>query len=105
MTWAAFWNALQQNGALPSAALTLLVVGASFRWYEQLCHFLGRRGWGLDPFVTTANHVAKLRAAGDEPTARRVEERIQDQRRRMTRCGQAMMVVGVVTMVLSLLLL
>ena len=104
MTWTDFWDALQRNGAFPSAGFTLVVIGATFRWFEQLCHFLGRRNWGPDPFATTRDYVARLHAAGDERTARQVEERLQDQRRRMTRYGRAMMVVGGVIVVLSVLL-
>jgi len=81
-----------------------LLIGATFRWFEQLCHFLSRRNWGPNPFATTRDYVARLHAAGDERTARQVEERLQDQRRRMTRYGRAMMVVGGVIVVLSVLL-
>ena len=104
MTWTDFWDALQRNGAFPSTGATLLVIGATFRWFEQVCQFLGRTGWHPDPFAAARDYTARLRATGDERTARGVEERLQDQRRRMSRYGRAMMIVGVVVFVLSVLL-
>jgi hypothetical protein len=104
LTWTNFWDALQMNGAFLSAGITLLIIGATFRWFEHVCQFLGLTSWGVDPFATTRDYVARHRAVGDERTARHAEERLQDQRRRLMRYGRAMMVVGVVTVVLSALL-
>jgi hypothetical protein len=104
VTWTDFWDALQRNGAFPSAGFTLLIIGATFRWIEQVCQFLRRTGWGIDPFATTRDYIARHRAIGDERTARQAEERLRDQRRRLMRYGRAMMVVGVVVVVLSALL-
>ena len=75
VTWTDFWDALQRNGAFPSAGFTLLIIGATFRWFEQVCQFLRRTGWGIDPFATTRDYIARHRAIGDERTARQAEER------------------------------
>src|SRR5262245_2078566 len=88
LNWTDFWDALEKNHAFLSAGLALIVIGATLRWFEQVYRFVGR---SPDPFAATRDYVARLRAAGDESTARRVEERVQDQRRRMTRYGGAMM--------------
>jgi hypothetical protein len=99
-----FADALQKNGALPSAGVTLLIIGATVRWFEQVCQFLGRMNWGIDPFAATRDYVARHRAMGDEPTARHAEERVQDHRRRLMRYGRAMMFAGAAIVVLSVLL-
>jgi hypothetical protein len=104
LNWTDFLDALQRNGALPSAGLTLFTVGATFHWFEQLCGFLGRRKWGPDPFTTTRIYVAGLRASGDEQNASRAEARIQDHQQRLRRYGRAMMLVGVAIVALSVLL-
>jgi hypothetical protein len=118
MTWAAYWNALMENHALLGAGLGLLIVGATFRWFEPLNEFLERAAsWMMFrepeirhpdssvPGIATRKYAARLRAAGDEAGARRAEERAEDHRRRLIRYGRAMMVVGVVLFLLSVLLL
>jgi hypothetical protein len=111
MTWADYWKTLVEMDALPGAGLGLLIVGATFRWFEPLNRFIERAAsWlriGKDerrhvaPAVMTRAYAASLRAAGDEAAARRAEERAEDHRRRLIRYGRAMMVVGVVLFLLS----
>lgn len=105
MTWTDFWDALQRTHALPSAGATLAITGATFRWFEDVCGFLARVLGGFeDPFARSREYVARLRAVGDERTIRQVEERLQGQRRLLTRYGRAMMVAGVAIVALSVLL-
>jgi hypothetical protein len=114
MTWADYRNALVEIHALPVAGLGLLIVGATFRWFEPLNRFLElAASWmkvGKDesrhgqPFAMTHAYAARMRAAGDEAAARRAEERAADHRRRLTRYGRAMMAAGIVVFLLSVLL-
>jgi hypothetical protein len=116
MSWADYWNALVENNAFPVACLALLIVGAIFRWFEPLNEFVERaaslvmappplprddEGRLLEPIVSTRAYAARLRAAGDEAAAHRAEERAEDNLRRLTRYGRAMMVAGVVLFLLS----
>jgi hypothetical protein len=116
MTWADYWNALVEIDAFPVAGLALLIIGAIFRWFEPLNEFVERaaslviappplprdkEGRRLEPIVSTRAYAARLRAAGDEAAARRVEERAEDDMRRLMRYGRAMMVAGVVLFLLS----
>ncbi len=113
MTWADYWNALVENHALPVAGLVLLIVGATFRWFEPLNRFIElATSWmplgkveRAPPAIVTRAYAASLRAAGDEAAARRAEERAEDYQRRLIRYGRAMMVMGVVLFLLSVLLL
>lgn len=91
MTWADFWNALVEIHALPGAGLALLIIGALFRWFEPLNRFIelaassmmiGKVQSRHPPVVMTRADAASLRAA-----------------------GRAMMVVGVILFLLSVLLL
>jgi hypothetical protein len=119
MNWTDYWNALMENEAFPVAGLALLIIGAIFRWFEPLNELIERaasaimtpppfprddEGRHLAPLVSTRAYAARLRAAGDEAAARRAEQRAEDHRRRLTRYGRAMMVVGGVLFLLSVLL-
>ena len=106
MTWADYSNALVGNGALPATGLALLVLGATFRWYEPLARLLGllpgtpERAWGGR---ASRNTGFEQRAAGDGSVTARAEARVEDQRRRLIRYGRAMMLAGVGLLLLSLL--
>jgi len=101
VTWPSFWNALVHNGAIPAAGIALLIVGATVRWFEPLCRFLGRLSSGFDPFRGTLAYTATLRADGDEQGASRAEERLRDQRRRLERCGRLMLLAGGAVVVMA----
>ena len=116
MSWADYWDALVDGDTFLGAGLALLIIGAIFRWFEPLNEFLERaaslvmarpplprddEGRRLEPIVSTRAYAARLRAAGDEASARRSEERAEDYMRRLTRYGRAMMVAGVVLFLLG----
>lgn len=103
MTWMDFWDALERNRALPSAGVALLTFAATFRWLEPCSDSSNAPLGGTDPFAAALDWIARLRAAGDEAAARRAENRLRDERRRLVRYGQAMMIVGALIVVLSLL--
>ena len=85
--------------------MTLVIIGALFRWFESASRFLARLERRTDPLSRTRAHVARLRESGDHAQARLAEERFHDQLRRMRRYGAAMMIVGVAIVSLSALLL
>jgi hypothetical protein len=117
MNWADYWNALVDGDTFLGAGLALLIIGAIFRWFEPLNEFLERaaslvmappplprddEGRRVEPIrFSTRAYAARLRAAGDEASARRAEERAEDHMRRLTRYGRAMMVAGVVLFLLG----
>ena len=96
MTWADFLNALMEIHALPTAGLSLLIIGAIFRWYEPLARLLGysretlKQAWWIK---------ARTNEGIEDP------HRVEDHLRRLSRYGRAMMVVGVVLFLLGALLL
>ena len=95
MTWADFWNALMEIHAVPTAGLSLLIIGAIFRWYEPLARFLGYSR-------ETLKEAWWIKARPSEGIEN--QGRVEDHLRRLSRYGQAMMVVGVVLFLLSALL-
>jgi uncharacterized protein YjeT (DUF2065 family) len=98
-----FVDALHRN-ALPSIGMTLVIIGATFRWFESASRFLTRLERRTDPFSRTRAHVAHLRESGNHAQARLAEEPVHDQLRRMRRYGGAMMIVGVAIVFVSALL-
>jgi hypothetical protein len=104
ITWADFRSALVEMHALPVAGLSLLIVGATFRWFEPLSRLLGYRretpadAWWITPRPSEGSLDSSLE---DEAAARRREEILEDHLRRLADYGRMMMVVGIVLFLLS----
>ena len=93
MTWDGFLNALVEIHAVQTVGLSLLILGALFRWYDQLSRWLGMRretlaeAWWIKP------------RPGE--SGLRGEARVQDHLRRLAAYGKLMMIAGIVLLLLG----